>query len=126
MGPGRCLCLSLAILFLLFPASRGLNVALASNAASPADQQQTGGDQWQIARHLTVNIGLRFDDFATYIPGQNKPAGAFGPPGSRPPAARTSSPAERNNSPGLAPVPGAMLPLVSASLGILPGIAKPF
>ena len=37
-------------------------------------------DKWQLARHLTVNVGLRFDDFATFIPVQSKPAGTFGPP----------------------------------------------
>jgi outer membrane receptor protein involved in Fe transport len=37
-------------------------------------------DNWKIAKHLTVNVGLRFDDFATFIPAQTKPAGAFGPP----------------------------------------------
>jgi hypothetical protein len=37
-------------------------------------------DNWRVAAHLTVNVGLRFDDFATFIPGQAKPAGAFGPP----------------------------------------------
>jgi Carboxypeptidase regulatory-like domain len=37
-------------------------------------------DNWRVAKHVTINVGLRLDDFATFIPPQNKPAGAFGPP----------------------------------------------
>ena len=37
-------------------------------------------DTWHVAKRLTVNVGLRMDNFNTIIPPQNKPAGAFGPP----------------------------------------------
>jgi len=37
-------------------------------------------DNWRVAKHVTINVGLRFDDFATFIPAQAKPAGVFGPP----------------------------------------------
>ena len=37
-------------------------------------------DSWQISKQITINAGLRFDQFATSVPAQTKPAGAFGTP----------------------------------------------
>ncbi len=42
-------------------------------------------DTWHVSKRLTVNVGLRMDNFNTMIPPQNKPAGAFGPPWVAPP-----------------------------------------
>jgi hypothetical protein len=37
-------------------------------------------DTWRVAKNVTVNVGVRFDNFRTYNPDQSKPAGDFGPP----------------------------------------------
>ena len=37
-------------------------------------------DTWRAGNRVTLNVGLRLDQFATSIPAQNKPAGQFGPP----------------------------------------------
>jgi outer membrane receptor protein involved in Fe transport len=59
---------------------RFFNYPITSNGENLNDGGLFVQDTWKIARHLTVNIVLRFDDFATSIPAQAKPAGAFGPP----------------------------------------------
>jgi hypothetical protein len=59
---------------------RFFNYPIASNRENLDEGGFYLQDTWKIAKHLTINIGLRFDDFATSIPAQDKPAGAFGPP----------------------------------------------
>ena len=59
---------------------RFFNYPIVSNAENLNDGGFYVQDTWKIAKHLTINIGLRFDSFATYIPTQQKPASDFGPP----------------------------------------------
>ncbi len=37
-------------------------------------------DSWKVNKRLTMNIGFREDIFQTFVPGQTKLAGTFGPP----------------------------------------------
>ena len=37
-------------------------------------------DTWRLGGRLTVNVGLRYDSFSTWVPEQTKPAGTFGAP----------------------------------------------
>jgi hypothetical protein len=37
-------------------------------------------DTWRINRQLTLNLGLRWDHFHSWVPAQDKPAGMFGAP----------------------------------------------
>jgi Carboxypeptidase regulatory-like domain/TonB dependent receptor len=39
-----------------------------------------GQDTWRVGGRLTLNLGLRLDQFSTSIPAQNKPGDQFGPP----------------------------------------------
>jgi len=41
-------------------------------------------DTWHVTKHLTVNLGVRMDNFNTFVPAQNKPAGTFGSPWAAP------------------------------------------
>jgi hypothetical protein len=36
-------------------------------------------DSWQVNRRLTLNLGIRFDRFRTFLPAQEHPAGRFNP-----------------------------------------------
>ena len=38
-----------------------------------------GGDSWQIADRLTLNLGVRFDRFRIFLPEQHHPTGRFNP-----------------------------------------------
>jgi hypothetical protein len=37
-------------------------------------------DTWKVAKHISVNLGLRIDSMYTWVPAQTHPAGVFGPP----------------------------------------------
>jgi len=55
---------------------------------TPRDRMHEGGiyaqDQWRVADRLTFNVGLRWDNFHTWIPEQTKEQGQFSTAGSYP------------------------------------------
>jgi len=56
------------------------NYPLASNLQHLTEGGAFIQDTWRPAERVTVNLGLRFDSFHSWIPEQTKPAGAFGSP----------------------------------------------
>jgi hypothetical protein len=59
---------------------RFFNYPITENRENLIDGGFYGQDTWRVGQRLTLNIGLRLDQFATSIPAQNKPADQFGPP----------------------------------------------
>jgi hypothetical protein len=56
------------------------NYPITENRENLIDGGFYGQDTWRISPRLTLNIGLRLDQFSTSIPAQNKPGDQFGPP----------------------------------------------
>jgi hypothetical protein len=56
------------------------NYPITENRENLLDGGFYGQDTWRISNRLTLNVGLRLDQFATSIPAQNKPGDQFGPP----------------------------------------------
>lgn len=56
------------------------NYPLASNLQHLTEGGAFVQDTWRPAQRVTVNLGLRFDSFHSWVPEQTKPAGAFGSP----------------------------------------------
>ncbi len=59
---------------------RFYNYPITENRENLVDGGFYGQDTWRIGGRLTLNLGLRLDQFSTSIPAQNKPGDAFGPP----------------------------------------------
>ena len=56
------------------------NYPITQNRENLTDGGYYAQDTWRVGGHLTLNAGLRVDQFATSIPAQNKPGDQFGPP----------------------------------------------
>jgi hypothetical protein len=59
---------------------RFFNYPIAENRENLIDGGFYAQDTWRMAGRLTLNVGLRLDQFSTSIPAQNKPGDQFGPP----------------------------------------------
>jgi hypothetical protein len=59
---------------------RFFNYPITENRENLIDGGFYGQDTWRVGERLTLNVGLRLDQFATSIPAQTKPADQFGPP----------------------------------------------
>jgi hypothetical protein len=59
---------------------RFYNYPITENRENLVDGGFYGQDTWRVSERVTMNLGLRLDQFATSIPAQNKPADQFGPP----------------------------------------------
>jgi hypothetical protein len=59
---------------------RLFNYPITENRENLIDGGVYGQDTWRVGSRVTLNVGLRLDQFATSIPAQNKPADQFGPP----------------------------------------------
>jgi hypothetical protein len=59
---------------------RLFNYPITQNRENLTDGGFYGQDTWRVAGRLTLNVGLRLDQFTTSIPAQNKPGDQFGPP----------------------------------------------
>lgn len=56
------------------------NYPLASNLQYLTEGGMFVQDMWRPLERLTVNVGLRYDSFHSWVPEQTKPAGTFGSP----------------------------------------------
>jgi hypothetical protein len=56
------------------------NYPLASNLQKLTEGGAFTQDTWRLGQRVTVNLGLRFDSFHSWVPEQTKPAGTFGTP----------------------------------------------
>jgi hypothetical protein len=56
------------------------NYPLAANLQYLTEGGAFVQDMWRPLERLTVNLGLRYDSFHSWVPQQDKPAGAFGTP----------------------------------------------
>ncbi|HEV3216318.1 MAG TPA: carboxypeptidase regulatory-like domain-containing protein [Vicinamibacterales bacterium] len=56
------------------------NYPLASNLQKLTEGGAFTQDTWRLGQRLTMNVGLRFDSFHSWVPEQTKPAGPFGTP----------------------------------------------
>jgi hypothetical protein len=59
---------------------RLFNYPITENRENLIDGGFYGQDTWRVGARVTLNVGLRLDQFATSIPAQSKPADQFGPP----------------------------------------------
>lgn len=59
---------------------RFYNYPITQNRENLLDGGFYGQDTWRAGDRVTMNIGLRLDQFNTSLPSQSKPAGQFGPP----------------------------------------------
>jgi len=59
---------------------RFFNYPITENRENLIDGGMYGQDTWRVGTRLTLNVGLRLDQFSTSIPAQNKPGDQFGPP----------------------------------------------
>jgi hypothetical protein len=59
---------------------RFFNYPITQNRENLIDGGFYGQDTWRVGDRVTLNVGLRVDQFSTSIPAQNKPGDQFGPP----------------------------------------------
>ena len=59
---------------------RLFNYPITENRENLADGGFYGQDTWRVGGRVTLNVGLRLDQFTTSIPAQKKPGDQFGPP----------------------------------------------
>ena len=59
---------------------RFYNYPITENRENLIDGGFYAQDTWRVGAHVTLNVGLRLDQFSTSIPAQNKPGDQFGPP----------------------------------------------
>jgi hypothetical protein len=59
---------------------RFFNYPITENRENLIDGGFYGQDTWRVGGRVTLNVGLRLDQFSTSIPAQNKPGDQFGPP----------------------------------------------
>jgi len=59
---------------------RFYNYPITENRENLIDGGFYAQDTWRVSPRVTLNVGLRLDQFSTSIPAQNKPGDQFGPP----------------------------------------------